>query len=144
LRAPGRIVLREYDPVVIRLVVVVAALALAPGAAAAPFHATLKGGSHSPPGDDKTKWAYTVTVTNLSGKPIPAKLTVVVVDPFGGVHPAQLDCCKTKYVTNRPFVGRFQDAVEWPPESRNFKLTFRVTVTALGKKQVLSTWVKPR
>ena len=38
-------------------------------------------------------WRYQVEVTNHSGKPMPARITVQLADPFGGVHPVQFDCC---------------------------------------------------
>ncbi len=122
----------------------ITALALAPAAAASvPFRATLVGGTHYPPANDVTKWRYTITVRSNAGKPIAARITIQIADPFGGVHPVDFDCCVNKHIVNHRIVGRFHDAVEWPPDSKGFRLTFRVTVKALGKTRVLTTWVKP-
>jgi hypothetical protein len=119
-----------------------AALVLAgpSGAAAPPFHAALKASTHTP--KVNAKWRYELRVTDLAGKPIRATVTAQIVDLFGGVHPVEFDCCKRSIVGHR-ISGVFRDAVEWPPEARGFKLTFRVTVTARGSRRVLAYWVRP-
>ncbi len=132
----------------LRLVaVVVGALALplaASGAAASPFKATFKATFKAPTHTPKinAKWRYEVRVTSLAGKPIKARITSEIVDPYGGVHPVEFGCCK-KNVVNYAFVGVFRDYVKFPPESAGFKLTFRVTVKALGGQRALTYWVKP-
>ncbi len=110
---------------------------------AASFVALLQGGPKTPPADNKTKWPYTVTVKDAKGHPVPAKITVQILDPIGGVHAVQFDS-NTKPITNHPIVGRFRDQLEWPPEARGFKFTFRVIVKALGSTKTLSTVVQPR
>jgi hypothetical protein len=100
-----------------------------------PFKATLTPAGHHP--KVNTRWAYSVTVRNNTGKPIAAKITVQIKDPIGGVHPVEFFNVK-KNVVNHPIKGVFRDAVTWPPESRGVPLTFRVIVKALGKKRTLS------
>ena len=73
------------------VVVAVAALALQ----SAGFKATLMGGGHAPA--INTRWAYSVKVTDAKGKPLAARLTAVVVDPIGGVHPVEFFSNSKKY-----------------------------------------------
>jgi hypothetical protein len=117
--------------------VAVAALALQ----GVPFKATLVGGGHAP--KINTRWPYTVKVTDAKGKPLAARITAVVVDPIGGVHPVQF-FANTKYVTNYPIRGLFKDAIIWPPESTNYQLKFRVTVRVGTAKKVLTYLLTPR
>jgi hypothetical protein len=117
------------------------ALALAPGADAATFHATLSASTHTPKAS--AKWWYTVRARDLAGHPIRAALTVQIADPFGGVHPVAYDDTK-KNIVRRPFDGTFRDYVQFPADSRGFKLTVRITVWAKGSKVVLSYWIKAR
>ena len=104
------------------VVVAVAALALQ-GAA---FKATFVGGGHTPA--INTRWPYTVKVTDAKGKPLAARITAVVVDPIGVVHPVEFFSSAKKHVTNYPIKGTFKDAIIWPPESKGYALTFKVTV----------------
>src|SRR5256885_884934 len=100
------------------LAALVAALALAApagGTTALPFHATLKAFTHTP--KVNAKWPYEVRVTDLHGRPLAARITVQLVDPFGGVHPVEYDCCKGKNIVDHPIKGLFREAVEYPPES---------------------------
>jgi hypothetical protein len=118
------------------------ALALAAVAGAAPgFKATFSAPTHTP--KVNAKWFYVVRATGPAGTPIRATVTAQLVDPFGGVHAVQFGST-TKPIVNRPFVGAFRDFVQFPPESQGFKLTFRVTVNALGARRVLSYWIKAR
>jgi hypothetical protein len=119
----------------------VAALVLAPSGASAspPFRLLFRAPTHTP--KVNAKWRYEVRVTDLRGAPIRGLLTLQIVDPFGGKHPVEFDCCK-RNIVNHPFRGVFRDAAEFPPESRGFRLTFRVTVRALGATRVVSYWVK--
>jgi len=120
----------------------IAALALASAAGAAPaFKATFNAPTHTP--KVNAKWFYTVRVTNLHGKPIRATITSQIVDPYGGVHAVQFRNTG-KNITNRPFTGVFRDYNQYPPESQGIRLTFRVTVKALGGRRVLTYWVKAR
>ena len=70
-------------------------------------------------------------------------LTVQIADPFGGVHPVAYDNTK-KNIVRRPFDGTFRDYVQFPADSRGFKLTVRITVWAKGSKVVLSYWIRAR
>jgi hypothetical protein len=119
------------------------ALALAAPArgAAPPFRVTLTGATHTP--KVNARWPYEVRVTDAAGRPISARLTVQIADPFGGVHPVEFDCCK-RNIVSYPFMGLFCEQAEFPAESRGFKLTFRVVVKALGKTVVRTYWVRPR
>ena len=123
-----------------RLLVTVLALVLTPAAAATPFKATLTAPTHTP--KVNAYWFYLVHVTR-NGKPIRATVTVQIVDSFGGVYPVQYDNT-IRNIVNRPFSGLFRDYVQFPPESRGFKLTFRAIVRALHAKVTLTYWVKPR
>jgi len=119
----------------------VAALALPISAGAAPgLTVTFSATTHTP--KINAKWFYTVRALR-AGKPARATITSQIVDPYGGVHPVPFGCC-TRNVVNHPFRGMFRDYAQFPPESQGFKLTFRVTVRALGVKRVLTYWVKPR
>jgi len=118
------------------LVIAVSALAIG----TVPFKATLTAGTHHPA--INTRWPYEVKVVDAKGAPLRATISVAVVDPIGGVHPTQF-FVGTKYVTNIPFKGVFRDAVLWPPESRNYTLTFRVTVKVGAAKKVLRYLVTP-
>ena len=117
----------------------IAATALA--VTAAPFKATLTAGTHHPV--INTRWPYAVKVVDAKGKPLRARISVAVVDPIGGVHPTLYYVSTTKYVTNIPFRGTFRDAVKWPPESKGYLLTFRVTVKVGTAKKVLKYLVTP-
>jgi hypothetical protein len=108
---------------------------------AAPFKATLTVGMHHPA--INTRWPYVVKVVDAKGKPLRARISVAVVDPIGGVHPTLYYVSTTKYVTNIPFRGTFRDAVKWPPESKGYPLTFRVTVRVGTAKKVLRYLVTP-
>ena len=111
-------------------------------AAAAPaFKATLTASTHTP--KVNAKWLYSVRVTDAHGKPIKATVTSQVIDPLGGVNPVEFGCCK-RFVINHPFTGVFRDYVKFPPESRGYRLTFRVIVKALGGRRTLTYWVTSR
>ena len=118
-------------------------LAGATAAATIPFRATLTAPTHTPPADNKTKWRYTVRVTDLHGRLIRATVTMQIVDPLGSVHAVEFDCCK-RNIVDHPFTGVFRDAAEWPPESRGFRLVLRAVVQAKGAKRVATYWVRPR
>lgn len=70
-------------------------------------------------------------------------ITVEIVDPFGGVHAVQYDDTK-RNITNFPFKGVFRDYVEFPPESRGFKLTVRATVKTAAGRGVATYWIRSR
>ena len=118
------------------VVVAVAALALQ----GATFKATFTGGGHAPV--INTRWSYSVKVTDAKGKPLAARITAVVIDPIGGVHPVEFFANK-KTVTNYPIRGTFKDAIIWPIESKDFALTFKMTVRVGTAKKVLTYLLTP-
>jgi hypothetical protein len=125
----------------LRFAVLCLALVCAPAAGGAPaFTATFAATTHAP--KVNAKWFYTVRASR-AGKPLRATITSQILDPYGGVHPVPFGCC-TRNVVNHTFTGVFRDYAQFPPESQGFRLTFRVTVKALGARRVLTFWVKPR
>ena len=119
---------------------VLALLAATGVLAAAPVRATFNAPTHSP--KVRTKWYYTVRATS-GGKPASARITAEIVDLLGSAHPVDYDGTK-KPIVNRPFQGTFRDYIIWPPESRGFKSTLRITVKAGATKKVLTYAVVPR
>ena len=120
---------------------VLVALALPLSAGAAPgFKVTLTASKHTPKVNER--WTWKVTVATPAGKPLPATISAVVVDPVGGVHPVEYGCCPKKFVTNVKIKGSFADWVQFPAAAQGFKITFKVTVkTALGT-QTVTYWIK--
>ena len=110
-------------------------------AAPAPFTAELSAPTHTPKAT--TRWYWTLRVTDPQKRPIPARITAEVVDPFGGVHPVEFGPT-TRKIVDFPIKGSFRDYAIWPAASKGFKLTFRVTVTAKGVTRRVEYWVKPR
>jgi hypothetical protein len=108
---------------------------------AVPFKATLTTGGHNPVAN--SRWPYSVKVVDGKGHPLRARISVAIVDPLGTAHPTEYYASK-KLVVNIPFRGTFRDAVKWPPESKGFPLTFRVTVKVGTTKRVLSYRVVPK
>jgi hypothetical protein len=127
------------------ILVATAVFALAaPAVAAAPktFKASVTAPTHAP--KINIHWPYQVTVTDLKGKPLAATLSLVVVDPVGGVHPVQYSYSKTKNVTNVPIKGTFRDYIIWPPASAvGLALKFRATLKTAKGKAVLIYLVTP-
>jgi len=117
------------------------ALTLVSGAlAAGSVKATLTAPTHTP--KIKTKWYYTVRVTN-GGKPAPARITAQLVDPIGGTHPVMLGATQ-KPITNHAFTGTFRDYIVWPADSRGIRLTLRLTLRTGTTKKTLTYWVTAR
>jgi hypothetical protein len=117
-------------------------LALAGAAGAAPsFKATLTASTHTP--KVNSNWFYVLSVTDAKGKLVKASVTAQLVDPFGGVHAVEFGCCKAT-LAKHSFTGVFGDYVKFPPEAQGVKLVFRLTVTALGARRVVTYWIKPR
>ena len=104
------------------------------------FKSTLTAGTHRPAVN--ARWPYVVKVVNTKGRPLRARITAQIVDPIGGVHPVEY-FANTRKVTNIPFRGTFREAVKWPPESKGFRLVFRVIVTVGTAKRTLSYAVTP-
>ncbi|HYX76463.1 MAG TPA: hypothetical protein VE757_04725 [Gaiellaceae bacterium] len=113
-----------------------------PRAVPARFRVSLSAPTHTPPAG-KARWWYVVRATTPTGRPLHGLLTVAVVDPLGTAHVADVGTT-TRKLRNYPFSGRYRDFAQWPAASRGYRLTFRVTVRALGNSQTLSYWVKPR
>jgi hypothetical protein len=103
---------------------------------------SLSAPTHTPPAG-KARWWYVVRATTPTGRPLHGLLTVAVVDPLGTAHVADVGTT-TRKLRNYPFSGRYRDFAQWPAASRGYRLTFRVTVRALGNSRTLSYWVKPR
>jgi hypothetical protein len=120
------------------MLVLATALVLALGGSA-PVRVTVVAPGHTP--RIGPRWYYTVRVTS-GGKPAAARLTEQIVDPLGGTHPVQFGPT-TKDITNWPFRGKFRDYILWPKDARGIPLTFRVVVTAGGKKHVVDYRVTP-
>ena len=120
------------------LLVPAAATARSTAAPRVAFHAA----THTP--KVNVRWPWSITVSTQTGKPLAATITVVVIDPLGGVNPVEYDCCKGKFITNVKIKGRFADKVIYPLASRGYRVVFRVTVkTALGRR-VVNYWIKAR
>lgn len=123
------------------LVVALALVFAGSASAAPPFKATLTAPTHTP--KVNAPWRYSIRVTDLRDKPIPARVTVQVIDPFGMAHPVQFGST-ARNVVNWAFFGVFRDFVKWPPESRGFQLTLRATVSAKGAIRRLTYPVRSR
>ncbi len=108
---------------------------------AAPFKLTLTAPTHTPKAG--SRWSYSVHIADAAGKPIRGYITAQVVDPFGGAHAVEFGST-TKPIVNVRFTGTFRDFVDWPSESRGFRLNFRVTVASGGKAMRVNYWIKPR
>jgi len=89
------------------------------------------------------KWWYVVRATTPAGKPLRGRLTVAVVDPLGTAHLADVGTT-TRKLRDYPFSGRYRDFAQWPAASRGYRLTFRVSVRALGSSRTVNYWVRPR
>lgn len=109
--------------------------------AAPPFTAQLSAPTHTPKAD--TRWYWTIRVADRAGKPVAARITAQVVDPFGGVHPVEFGPT-TRKIVDFPIRGSFRDYAIWPAASKGFKLTLRVSVTAKGATRRVEYWVRPR
>jgi len=111
------------------------------GTAAGPrvvFHAT----THTP--KVNVRWPWSIAVSTQAGAPIAGTISVAIVDPIGGVHPVEYDCCKNRFITNVKIKGRFADKVIYPLASKGYRVVFRVTVkTALGRR-VVNYWIRAR
>jgi hypothetical protein len=121
-----------------RLLAIVASVVAVHGAS---LRATLTTGGHHPVAN--TRWSYAVKIVDGRGHPLRARISVAVVDPLGTVHPTEF-YANAKLVSNIPFRGTFRDAVKWPPESKGYPLTFRVTLKVGTATRVLKYAVVSR
>src|SRR5438552_6623424 len=106
----------------------IAAALAATAVASGSVQATLSASTHTP--KINTKWYYVLRVTQ-GGRPAAARITAQIVDPIGNAHPVQLGATK-RNITNYPIKGTFRDYVIWPSDSRDIRLTLRITVRAGG------------
>ncbi len=95
---------------------------------ALPFKATFSAPTHHPVVNKN--WPITVTVSNLSGKPIAATLQMNVL--LGSLQVGQVDNGKI-----HRFVGRYRENITWPKESVGHKLTLQAVIKAKGKTKKL-------
>jgi hypothetical protein len=121
--------------------IAVLALPLTAGAASPPFKIVFRGETHTPKVNQH--WHWSIAVTTNAGKPLAARISAVVIDPVGGVHPVEYSCCAKKFITNvRLPGGTFKDWVTYPLAAKGYRIVFRLTVkTALGTRSV-SYWIK--
>jgi hypothetical protein len=105
----------------------------------APIRVTISSPTHHPIVDKP--WPVKITVTDMSGKPLPARLTMQVL--FGGVPVGKID----NGAVYR-FVGTWQEKkgneITWPPASRGQPLVFQAIVTATGKTAKRDWWIRVR
>ncbi len=108
-------------------------------ALALPFKATLHAPTHTP--KVGAKWAISIRVTDLGGRPIKARLTMRFL--FAGVLVGKVD---NGHVFT--FVGTWREPkgqeITFPASARGQKLTFQAVVTARKRTTRLNYWVRPR
>jgi hypothetical protein len=92
------------------------------------FKATLTATSHHPVVNKN--WFITVTVTDLSGKPIAATLRMNVL--LGSLQVGKIDNGKTYH-----FVSRHHENITWPAAAVGHQLTLQAVVKAKGKTKTL-------
>lgn len=92
------------------------------------FKAAFSAPSHHPVVNKN--WPITVTVTDLSGKPIAATLQMNVL--LGSLQVGQIDNGKIYH-----FVGRHHENIVWPPASIGQPLTLQSVVTVKGEAKKL-------
>lgn len=109
------------------LVLLVTLALAAPAAAAPPFKATLTALTHAP--KVNAKWTYVVRVTDLGGRPIPAKIHLQIL--FQGVPVGQVGVHTVKK-------GVWRETIQWPPESKGQPLVFQAIVTVAGATRKLA------
>ena len=119
---------------VVLLIAAAAAGALAgPGTPAAlPFKASLQATGHTP--QIGKPWYYTVRVTNLSGKPIPARIIPVVRS--GNRNIDTVGFFQIYGICGHPYT--------WQPVHRGRRLVFQVQVRAEGAVARLNYWIRAR
>ena len=113
-----------------------------PRPAPAPLRISLSAPTHTPRAG-RAKWWYVVRATTTAGRPLRGRLTVAVVDPLGTAHLAEVGTT-TRKLRDYRFSGRYRDFARWPAASSGYRLTFRVTVRALGSSRTVNYWVRPR
>jgi hypothetical protein len=108
-------------------------------AAKLPFRAVLRAPTHRPRAGEP--WRYSVRVTDLSGRPIAARIRMQVL--FGGIPVGEVDGGRTFR-----FVGVWREPrdspVLWPPQASGRPLVFEAIVTARGRTARLRYPVRVR
>ena len=94
----------------------------------ATFKAVFTAASHHPVVNKN--WPITVTVTDLSGKPIAATLQMNVL--FGGLQVGQIDNGKIYH-----FVGRHHENITWPARAVGTQLVLQSVIKVNGKTKKL-------
>jgi hypothetical protein len=100
-----------------------------PAPSALSFKAAFSAPSHHPVVNKN--WPITVTVTDLSGKPVAATVQMNVL--LGSLQVGQIDNGKIYH-----FVGRHHEIITWPQASVGHKLTLQSVVKVKGKTEKLS------
>ena len=97
------------------------------------------------------KWHYSITVTDLKGRPLKATVTASLIDPLGSIHPIDYGPSKPepRPIKNWPFKGTFRDYITFPPDARGIlssTLRWAVKVKLDGKvrTKVLTRKVTPK
>ena len=129
---------------ILALLILVLLFAPAAGTAGvtAPPRVVFRAPTHTP--KVNVRWPWSITVSTQAGTPLAATISVAIVDPLGGVHPVEYDCCKKRFITDVKIKGRFADKVIYPLASRGFKVVFRVTVKTPGGRRAVNYWIKAR
>jgi hypothetical protein len=92
------------------------------------FKAHLVAANHHPVVNKN--WPITVTVTDLSGKPIAATLSLNIVTPGFGTY--EVDNGKVYH-----FVGRHHENITFPATAVGFELKLQAVVKAKGQTMIL-------
>ena len=100
-----------------------------PAPSALSFKAAFSAPSHHPVVNKN--WPITVTVTDLSGKPVAATVQMNVL--LGSLQVGQIDNGKIYH-----FIGRHHEIITWPQASVGHKLTLQSVVKVKGKTKKLS------
>ncbi len=108
-------------------------------ALALPFKATLHAPTHTP--RVNRPWPIWVHVTDRSGRPIRARLTMRFL--LAGVPVGKVDNGRV-YTFTGTWRERKGEEITFPAEGRGHRLTFQALVTARGRTAKLNYWVQPR
>ncbi len=136
--------MRDMRLLALTCVVVLAVAASA--TAAGPVRATMSTSSTKPLVD--TPWRYTITVRNQTGKLLPAKVRLQILDGTVVVgcwkRTAMVQCSGANSGTWIRFRGRRTATLTWPAQSAGVRVTFRATVVAAGQSLRLRAPVTPQ
>jgi hypothetical protein len=108
-------------------------------ALAVPFKATLHAPTHTP--RVKKPWPIWIRVTDRSGRPIRARLTMRFL--FAGIPVGKVDNGRVYTFTGTWREKKGQE-IKFPPNARGHRLTFQAVVTARRRTVKLNYWVRPR